>query len=154
MALWLCPGISATVFHSHLAFWELFPALGVQKTMSPLGQYLLCCPRLLFFPWNLLVIYPKWQTVRNASFRRLTKCVSLYHSFLLRNKGKLFIELETFPFKQKQWSTPQGSTNTIHPSASWDPNGERQEYLLFQQFQELHSGRTFHPECLHTLDRQ
>lgn len=86
--------------------WELCPVLMWGR------QYLLWvntyCPGLLlsFFPWNLLVIYPKWQTFRNAPFRSLTKCVSLSHSFFLRNKGELCIALETFPFKQKQSSSP------------------------------------------------
>jgi hypothetical protein len=110
------------------------------------------CPYLplLFSPWNLLVIYPKWQTFRNASFRSLTKCVSLYHSFLLRNKRKIFIELETFPFKQKQSSTPQSWASEIHSSASWDQNGERLECLPIKGFQEPCSGRTLPAECLHT----
>lgn len=118
------------------AFWELCPALMCARQYLLWARtYCLCLPPSSF-PWNLLVIYPEWQTFRNAPFRSLTKCVSLYHSFLLRNKGKLFIELETFPFKQKQSSTPQGWAREIHSSSSWDQNGERHECLPFKEFQE------------------
>lgn len=132
------------------AFWELCPALMcARQYLLWASTYCLCLP-LSSFPWNLSVIYPKWQTFRNAPFRSLTKCVSLYHSFLLRNKGKLFIELETFPFKQKQSSTPQGWAREIHSLSSWDQNGERHECLPFKGFQEPCSEGHSPPECLRT----
>lgn len=67
--------------------------------------------------------------------RSLRKCVSLYHSFLLRNKGKFFIGLETS--KQKQSTTPQDWPREIHSFSSGDPNGERPEHPLSKSSKNL-----------------
>lgn len=71
----------------------------------PSGQHLLSLPLCLFLSLDSLSNLS--QVFRNAPFRILTKCVSLYH-FLLRKKGKLFGKLKTFPFKQRQSSTLPG----------------------------------------------
>lgn len=89
------------------AFWELYPVLKCRKQCLLWVSTYCPCLLLYFSLWNLLVIYLQWQTFRNAPFRNLTKCLSLYHPSLLRNKRKPFIELETFPFKQSNQVLPK-----------------------------------------------